>query len=368
MGNSESSSSQFPTRKPDGNGDGDGRNRNEKAADDDNTFLKISAAVTGTALLAVGAWHLATSSPSDKRDDGEDRTVITLESGRSSESRRSGGRTPHLERFGNTQQYTLPRMIKIMSYNVWSGDMEIHARMESISSLILKHSPDVVFFQEITPEIYEIFRSFKWWKSYNCSVSPDEAETKKYFPMLLSNLPASFLDCEQFTEEIGKEIIIAKIGLGLPKELYVATIHLKAIKLPQRYREERTAQAEEAIKLLNSARNVVFGGDMNWDDESDGRFPLLDGWVDAWTELKGDSGEDGWTFDTIANPMLKGRKSLLQKRLDRFMCKLRDFSLDSVEMIGLDPIPDLHAVNNYRKMAPVLPSDHFGLLLTICPK
>ncbi|XP_072952063.1 uncharacterized protein [Typha angustifolia] len=365
MGNSESSSSQFPTRNPYGNGDGDGdgRNRNKKAADDDNTFLKISAAVTGTALLAVGAWHLATSSPSDKRDDGEDRTVITLESGRSSESRRSGGRTPYLESIRNTKQYTLPRMIKIMSYNVWSGDTEIHARMESISILILKHSPDVVFFQEITPEIYKIFRSFKWWKSYNCSISPDEAETKKYFPMLL---PAEFLDRKQFTKAIGKEIIIAKVGLGLPKDLFVASIHLKSPEYPEMHREERTAQAEKAIAHLDSATNIVFGGDMNWDDESDGRFPLLDGWVDAWTELKGDSGEDGWTFDTIANPMLKGRKPLLQKRLDRFMCKLRDFSLVSVEMIGLDPIPDLYAVNKYGKMAPVLPSDHFGLLLTIC--
>ncbi|XP_073005665.1 uncharacterized protein [Typha latifolia] len=256
-------------------------------------------------------------------------------------------------------------IIKIMSYNVWCKEIEIHSRMESISRLILKHFPHIIFFQEITPEIYKIFRCCEWWDSYKCSISPNEATKKKYFPMLLSKLPAKFLDCKQFTKAIGKEIIIAKIGLGLPKDLFVASIHLKSPEYPEMHREERTAQAEKAIAHLDSATNIVFGGDMNWDDGSDGRFPLLDGWVDAWTELKGDSGEDGWTFDTRANPMLKGYRRL-QKRLDRFMCKLRDFSLDSVEMIGLDPIPDLYAVNKYGKMAPVLPSDHFGLLLTIC--
>ncbi|XP_072951499.1 uncharacterized protein [Typha angustifolia] len=324
--------------------------------------------VTGTAIRALRSRRLATSSSSSsERSDNMDERMLAAVIPSSSSSSCSNGRSTSLQSFGNTKQYKLPRMIKIMSYNVWPEDIEIHARMKSISSLILKHSPDVVFFQEITPEIYEIFRSFKWWKLYNCSISPDEAETKKYFPMLLSNLPASFLDCEQFTEEIGKEIIISKIGLGLPKELYVATMHLKSPAFPKMHKEKHTAQAEKAINVLNSATNIVFGGDMNWDEESDGPFPLLDGWVDAWTKLKSGSGEDGWTFDTIANPMLKGHWRL-QKRLDRFMCKLRDFCLVSVEMIGLDPIPDLYAKNKYGKMAPVLPSDHFGLLLTICTK
>ncbi|XP_073005855.1 uncharacterized protein [Typha latifolia] len=324
--------------------------------------------VTGTAIRALRSRRLATSSSSSsERSDNIDERMLDAVIPSSSSSC-SNGRSTSLQSFGNTKQYTLPRMIKIMSYNVWPEDIEIHARMKSISSLILKHSPDVVFFQEITPEIYEIFRSFKWGKLYNCSVSPDEAETKKYFPMLLSKLPAEFLNCKQFRKATGKEIIIAKIEPpGLTKEFLVANIHMKSPAFPEMHKEERTAQAEEAIKLLDIARNVVFGGDMNWDDESDGRFPLLDGWVDAWTELKGGSGEDGWTFDTRANPMLKGHRKL-QKRLDRFMCKLRDFRMVSVEMIGLDAIAGLYAENKYGKMAPVLPSDHFGLLLTICTK
>jgi hypothetical protein len=44
---------------------------------------------------------------------------------------------------------------------------------------------------------------------------------------------------------------------------------------------ERAAQAELAVSALNREDNVVFGGDMSWDDKVDLPFPLLDGWVDA---------------------------------------------------------------------------------------
>ena len=108
---------------------------------------------------------------------------------------------------------------------------------------------------------------------------------------------------------------------------------------------------------------------MNWDDKGDGPFPLLDGWVDPWDELK--PGEDGWTYDTKANPMLSGNRKL-QKRMDRFVCKLPDFKIDSIEMIGKEAIPGISYMKekkvgkNVRELElPVLPSDHFGLVLSI---
>lgn len=37
--------------------------------------------------------------------------------------------------------------VKILSYNVWFGDLEIHKRMEALGELIQLHSPDVICFQ-----------------------------------------------------------------------------------------------------------------------------------------------------------------------------------------------------------------------------
>ncbi|RLN41954.1 uncharacterized protein C2845_PM01G44240 [Panicum miliaceum] len=94
-----------------------------------------------------------------------------------------------------------------------------------------------------------------------------------------------------------------------------------------------------------------------------------DGWIDAWVELK--PGDDGWTYDTKANSMLSGNRKL-QKRMDRFLCKLEDFKIDNIEMIGKEAITGISYFKEKkvrkecRKIElPVFPSDHFGLVLTI---
>ena len=82
-------------------------------------------------------------------------------------------------------------------------------------------------------------------------------------------------------------------------------------------------------------------------------------------------GENGWTYDTKANVMLSGNRKL-QKRLDRFVCKLSDFKVESIEMIGEEVIPGVTYIKEKKVrqeicqlVLPVLPSDHFGLVLTI---
>ena len=72
--------------------------------------------------------------------------------------------------------------------------------------------------------------------------------------------------------------------------------------------------------------------------------------------------------------MLSG--SRLRKRLDRLFCHLDDFELESIERVGMDPIPGVtyeKETKMKKKPAqsvrlPVLPSDHFGLLLKISPR
>nr|CAB3454426.1 unnamed protein product [Digitaria exilis] len=122
--------------------------------------------------------------------------------------------------------------------------------------------------------------------------------------------------------------------------------------------------------------NVVLGGDFGWDDDLDGPLRLGDGgWVDAWRELRGggDDEEDntgGWTYDAVANPMVRCLDYLPveRRRPDRFICKLRDFTLRSIEMVGEERIPGVTRFGDGGKVLPVLPSHHYGLLLTISPK
>lgn len=266
---------------------------------------------------------------------------------------------------------------KFLSYNIWfREDVEMLKRMRALGNLIELHSPDVICFQEVTPSFYEIFQKASWWKGYQCSISDGMAVPGAYFCMQLSKLPVKSYSCKPFHNSImGRELSVAEVEVLPGTTMVVATSHLESPcpsppTWDQMFSKERVVQANEAVRFLEKNENVIFCGDMNWDDKLDGRFPLLEGWVDAWTELR--PGEDGWTYDTKSNKMLSGNRGL-QKRLDRFICKLKGFKISNVEMIGRDAIPGASYIKEKRVKGlvkelslPVLPSDHYGLLLTIC--
>jgi tyrosyl-DNA phosphodiesterase 2 len=267
----------------------------------------------------------------------------------------------------------------VLSYNVWfREDLELQARLEAIGDVILEHRPHIVFFQEVTEDIYKIFQRASWWKSYDCSVKPGLAAQRAYFCMQLSKLPVfSFRQSPFRNSVMGRELCLAELDAGKGARLLVATSHLESpCPAPptwnQMFSPERVVQAKEAMSILKDFPNVVFGGDMNWDDKKDGPPPLPAGWIDAWLHLR--PGQDGFTYDTKANRMLSGQRSL-RKRLDRMFCRLRDFEAVSIEMVGTEAIPDLtyskeKKVKGQVQMItlPVLPSDHFGLLLKLCRK
>lgn len=182
--------------------------------------------------------------------------------------------------------------------------------------------------------------------------------------------------CRPFVNsKMGRELCVAEIEVQKGQLLIVATSHLESPcpgppTWDQMFSKERVEQAAEALNFLKKNENVVFGGDMNWDDKLDGQFPLPVGWNDAWAKLR--PAENGWTYDTKSNQMLSGNRTL-QKRLDRFVCKLHDFKISGIEMIGMDEIPGISYIKEKkvkkeikRLELPVLPSDHYGLLLTIC--
>lgn len=108
--------------------------------------------------------------------------------------------------------------LKILSYNVWfREDLEVHKRMRAIGDLIQHHNPDLIFFQvssvtyfclfvyncrqfgnmfldrplplleqEVTPNIFDIFKESSWWNVYRCSVSLNKAYSRQYFCMVVS--------------------------------------------------------------------------------------------------------------------------------------------------------------------------------------
>ncbi|KAJ0966185.1 hypothetical protein J5N97_027323 [Dioscorea zingiberensis] len=308
--------------------------------------MEFSGTATEGSLLAMGAWSLVSSSGfGDLEGDGVPR-----------------GGTGY-QRPDNLDSGSIKKTFRIMSYNVMSDEkVHVNERMKVIGKLIEHHSPDIVFFQDVNRNIYEIFKSSSWWNLYKCSVSPEKAILKvDHFCMMLSKLPVRGFICKLFKDSgMNREICAADIDTGLDKKLVVATSQLESSTAAETNTDKRLAQVDELQSLFSHFPNVIFGGDFNWDENKDGDFPLNNGWIDAWNELK--PGENGWTYDTETNPMLKGNNSL-QKRFDRFICKSEDFCCKSVELIGIEAISQLSKTNENE--ISVLPSDHYGLILTI---
>lgn len=274
----------------------------------------------------------------------------------------------------NAETHLDKKIIKVMTYNLWfREDLELSKRMKAIGDLIQHHNPDLICFQEVTSNIYQLLQKSGWWQEYKCTLSDKIAMymDRPYFCMQMSKLPVNSVKCLPFGNSImGRELLMAEINIQGATKLVLAASHLESpCRWDQMYSKERVTQANESMRILDRFPNVIFGGDMNWDDKGDGPFPLPDGWTDPWDELK--PGDEGWTYDTKANGMLTGNRKL-QKRMDRFVCKLPDFKIDAVEMIGKEAIPGLSYMKekkvgkNVRELElPVLPSDHFGLVLSI---
>lgn len=259
-----------------------------------------------------------------------------------------------------------------------------------MSDVVMDTDPDVICLQEVTPNILMLLHAMPWFEDYKGTPPPPQ----QYFAMVL--FKRSMDKPDKTTRLVRREFVSSRMGryadgvagmeCGGGRELSVMTSHLESfISKQDTSSAERVRQMKESLKVMDAlvdrrageagggggCRNAVFLGDTNWDESTDGEVPLPSGWSDAW--LTHGDGTPGYTYDMKRNPMMGG---FLQKRLDRALCNLEDFAVSAVRMVGTEPVKRRDGsvvtyVNEFRgrrETKPVLPSDHFGLLVTLKPK
>ncbi|CAL5083175.1 unnamed protein product [Urochloa decumbens] len=295
--------------------------------------------------------------------------------------------------------------IKFLTYNVWSCEhVAVYRRIRAICEIIEHHDPDVIFLQEVTDYIYSLFQEAPWWGNYHEFSSKEKKQNDPWpsnsdpFCLVLSKLPAGKVVLPQYRSswavgspppprcpragQIPSDLLSAWVygarhrlraatcSLAGPTPSDIGSVHRRATASAFLEHFDAVHQPQPNVSGFVLDGNVVLGGDLGWDDDLDGPLRLGDdGWVDAWRELRGGDECGGWTYDAVANPMLRRLGLPVERRRpDRFICKLRDFTLGSIEMVGVEPIPGVTRYDDKGNALPVLPSHHFGLLLTICPK
>ena len=257
--------------------------------------------------------------------------------------------------------------VTVLTYNVWFEDIALKERMTEICRLIDSKKPDFVALQEVTPEIAYFLRSDPRLKTYCWSNPPPGAP---YFTMLLSKRKGGFQRLAFPGSQQGRDLLCAEGNMGFGQKISVATSHLESALPPyhgpamnDQARRDQMKMASELMTQTNKDRNIIFMGDMNWDDkgkEGPALAAIGEGWGDAWLTLK-PAKDLGCTYNGKLNPMLL---NYLQKRLDRIFFKLKDFAPSHIEMLGQSPIPGVTYEKQTKKgpkTLPVVASDHFGL-------
>ena len=284
--------------------------------------------------------------------------------------------------------------VRCLTYNVWFAEhVALVDRVQGLSDVIRDVDPHVICLQEVTPNILMLLHAQPWFEEYKGTPPPPQ----QYFTLTLFR--RSMDKPDRTTRLTRREFPSSRMGryadgvvgmsCGGGRELTVFTSHLESfISKEQNSSRERVAQLKDALRVIDGVvdrraaereargegggvRNAIFMGDTNWDESTDGEVPLPSDWRDAWLS-HGDGGA-GYTYDLRRNPMMGG---YLQKRLDRAFYRLEDFDVAGVRMVGTEPVrrrdgSAVTYVDEYRgrnQTRPVLPSDHFGLLVILAPK
>jgi len=297
--------------------------------------------------------------------------------------------------------------VRILSYNIWFDNNHAQmARTEYLGRVIESCDPDVLCLQEVTLPILFVMQGQVWFEKYHLCAQPSEKELQcGYFCVVLVKKKETIrktrvekdgnivrVDEKGGTEELGgfvqgtwkahKSTFASSImgrnlqyayDLGFPK-LCVATSHLESwiMENPQLMAEKRKQQLKQSLEHLGGRfEDVIFIGDMNWNDSKDGLCPIVAPWEDAWLKLRPES--DGYSYDAKRNTMLRGN---LYARFDRAFTKLKNFELQSMQMVGTNPEvngqtyerPYIEKGEQKKIKVDVLPSDHYGLLLILKKK
>lgn len=248
--------------------------------------------------------------------------------------------------------------LSMLTFNIWFAAEKMQERMSALGEIVENLEPDMLTFQEVTRDNLALLQQQKWFVRYYL-IPPDITKEGSYFDIILTVFPvdkwhvypfrSSPFNRKQVTAEIKRPVS----SLKSPK-FVIATTHLEHSGTYAQLREEHL---KESLKMLSTYDNVCVMGDMNIEGQFDGDVILPWQWVDAWLTLPGNTNSNGNTWDQSKNPFIRkdGVESSLKDRFDRVFCKLRDFKVKEMKIVG----------NNHTVKTSVLPSDHFGLFTVI---
>ena len=248
--------------------------------------------------------------------------------------------------------------IKMLTYNIWLSDEKMQERMEALGEIVEDREPHLLTFQEVTHDNLAVLQEQRWFSRYHLVPWPPDLakEGKSHFVVILSSFPVERWQVYTLkTSPRNRTLVVAETKSSFSSAeagFVIATTHLAYSAYNTRLREE---QLKESIKIISAYENVCVMGDLNIEDKVDGDIILPSPWIDAWLSIPGNTDNNGYTWDRSKTPFTSVIKKSVnatsyQARLDRVLCKLSDFKVKEMRIVG-----------DKMTKSGILPSDHFGL-------
>jgi endonuclease/exonuclease/phosphatase family metal-dependent hydrolase len=289
--------------------------------------------------------------------------------------------------------------VSLVSYNIWFDPVHQRRRMQALQEAILNTNrgplPRLIGLQEVTASLAATLFPLLESNGYQIISQPNASYGCALALLLQVDDDDDVLVDSGFrpfdNSIMGRGILWAHARVQGQSILFT-TAHLESYVRNYNGRggiytgaPQRESQLQEmkqfCQEFLNKKVNVaIITGDLNWDDERKKSAgvdkPMMDilgdEWMDAWRVRR--PPEEGYTYDAKESAMLRGN---LRRRFDRCLICSNNSSqvmtVQDAELIGTMQIPNLvwekepHPMAKNRSVVrlPVLPSDHFGLRVTL---
>ncbi|OQR82993.1 hypothetical protein ACHHYP_15193 [Achlya hypogyna] len=239
-----------------------------------------------------------------------------------------------------------PLVFKVASLNVWFDEVLVADRVRCMVHTIGKLQPHVVFLQEVTPDMCQLFKTRMAHIGFISPCTVDEAYGEMIFHLRqLPMLEYSRVPFERSSMGRGLHTLVTTVG---GRRLVVATAHLESLATNQLVRRE---QLDWSFARLSAAHPAwIFGGDMNLGNRDKPALP--DDVLDAWVACGSDPAHQH-TWDTSVNKNLPGVTFKAKCRFDRIYS--RGMTPTSFATFGKEVLPT---------DSTLYPSDHWGIVAT----
>ena len=254
--------------------------------------------------------------------------------------------------------------ISVLTFNIWFSSEKKEERMAALGQVVQELDPDFLIFQEISLGNLPALEKQRWFSKYRLIPPKVDAmklmDVSKSCAVILSRYKYAVDNWKIFLykrfAKYRRALVTAEISNVIPSKnvnLLLGGTHL-AHDVPRALVREE--QLKEAVKTLAPFENVCLLGDLNILDEIDGELVLPPPWIDAWLSVPGNTHSSGYTISQNTSPFasVRQRNSTSSGRLDRVLCKLLDFEVKEVRVVG-----------NKLPKSGILPSDHFGVFTVI---